>query len=74
MGYAMAYASAELARLKATTHHIAHCPRFGRLFVGGHCAYFAGHTLHLPAMEAVTGVLAVMAAIEFVANAGGGDA
>ena len=62
-----------LNRLGHDAHRVSERPRFKRLFVGGHLAYFVGHTLHLPAGEVVTGVLAIMVAVEFVATTGGGQ-
>lgn len=57
-----------------SAHHVASSGRFKRVFVGGHLVYFTGHTMHLPMGEVVTGVLAVVVAVEFVATIGGHDA
>ena len=57
-------------KLGNEAHHVASNGRFRRTFVGGHFAYFVGHTLHLPAGEVITGVLAIMVAVEFVATIG----
>lgn len=63
-----------VAKFVNKSSHVGHSPRFQRVFVGGHFTYFVGHTFHLPMTEVVTGTLAVLVIVEFVATfAVGGD-